>query len=400
MSGPLQDLLVIEFSDQLGQLAGKLLADMGADVVKIEPPNGSGARSVGPYAGHEPAAERSLNFWYHNTNKRSLVADLGNDASLAEVRTLCERASVIIEDRAPGTMAEFGLDYATVSAANPGVVYCSITPFGQTGPWANWKVNDLVALALGGPMMMNGYDVAQYPEAPPIHGNGDQAFNTACHFAVHGIMAAVLYRDRTGKGQHVDCAMHEALSCTVEVGMPYWLYMRQDVRRQTGRHAAANPTEKWMHTAGDGRDVLVFGVGRNNAQWNSLKKWLQAAGFGQQLDEERFNDPLARQPARGTQEAKEIMATVHAFIGESSSDDVYRGAQERGLPWGVVLAPEEAIKDPHWHDRGFYVQLPEETLEKPVLMPGAPYQFSATPWEIRRRAPHLGEHTEEIRRTL
>jgi benzylsuccinate CoA-transferase BbsE subunit len=400
VSGPHTDLVVVEFCDQLGQLAGKLLADMGADVIKIESPEGSAARTVGPFAGREADSERSLNFWYHNTNKRSFVADLDDAESVAEVRGLCDRANLVIEDRAPGMMGRFGLDYEMLMRSNPALVYCSITPFGQTGPWANWKVNDLVALALGGPMMMNGYDLGQYPEAPPIHGNGDQAFNTACHYAVHGIMAAILYRDRSGEGQYVDCAMHEALSCTVEVGMPYWLYMRRDVRRQTGRHAAAVATERWIYHAADGRDVLVFGVGRNNSQWNSLKKWLQAAGFGQHLDEERFSDPLARQPARGTPEAKEIMATVSAFIGETGSDEVYRGAQARGLPWGVVLAPEEVMEDPHWHDRSFYVQLPEETLQTPVLMPGAPYQFSATPWEIRRRAPRLGEHTEEIRASM
>lgn len=155
-----------------------------------------------------------------------------------------------------------------------------------------------------------------------------------------------------------------------------------------------------MYRAGDGRDVLVFGVGRNNNQWRSLKKWLQAAGFGHDLDDERFDDPLTRQPARGTPEAKEIMATVSAFIAESSSEDIYRGAQERGLPWGVVLTPDEAIEDPHWHDRGFYVQLPDETLPRPARMPGAPYIFSATPWELRRRAPRLGEHNEEIRAEL
>jgi benzylsuccinate CoA-transferase BbsE subunit len=172
------------------------------------------------------------------------------------------------------------------------------------------------------------------------------------------------------------------------------------VRRQTGRHAAANPSEPWIYRAGDGKDVLVFGVGRNNTQWNSLKAWLQAAGFGMQFDEERFSDPLARQPARGTPEAKEIMATLRAFIAESPSDDIYRGAQQRGLPWGVVLTPDEAIQDPHWHDRGFYVQLPEESIDRPVRMPGAPYIFSSTPWELRRRAPRLGEHTAEVLREL
>jgi benzylsuccinate CoA-transferase BbsE subunit len=386
----------VEFCDQLGQLAGKLLADMGADVIKVEPPVGSGPRRVGPHVQGRDDAESSLNFWYHNTNKRSVVLDVSDASQLSRARALCLTADIVIEDWAPGAMAALGLDYSSLASQKAGIIVCSITPFGQTGPWASWCVNDLVALALGGPMMMNGYDEADAPGAPPIHGNGDQAYNTVCHYAVHGIMAAVLYRDRTGRGQHVDCAMHESLSCTVEVGMPYWLYQRRDVRRQTGRHAAAHPSEPWIYRAGDGKDVLVFGVGRNNTQWNSLKAWLQAAGFGRQFDEERFSDPLARQPARGTPEAKEIMATLRAFIAESASDDIYRGAQERGLPWGVVLTPDEAIEDPHWHDRGFYVQLPEESVDRPVRMPGAPYIFSATPWELRRRAPRLGEHTAEV----
>jgi benzylsuccinate CoA-transferase BbsE subunit len=396
VTGPLADLRVVEFCDQLGQLAGKLLADMGADVVKVETPQGSSSRRVGPFAGGRDDREGSLNFWYYNTNKRSVVLDLDDRHQREQARALCLGADIVLEDRAPGQMAALGLDYQSLAAENLRLVMCSITPFGQTGPWANWRVNDLVALALGGPMMMNGYDESDAPGAPPIHGNGDQAYNTACHYAVHGIMAAILYRDRSGKGQHIDCAMHEALSCTVEVGMPYWLYMRRDVRRQTGRHAAAVATEPWIYGAGDGKDVLVFGVGRNNTQWNSLKKWLQAAGFGMQFDEERFSDPLARQPARGTAEAKEIMSTLRAFIAESDSDDIYRGAQERGLPWGVVLTPDESIQDPHWHDRGFYVQLPEESVDRPVRMPGAPYIFSATPWELRRRAPGLGEHTAEV----
>lgn len=396
MTGPLADLRVVEFCDEPGQLAGKLLADMGADVVKVEAPSGSSARRVGPFAGGVDAPEASLNHWFHNTNKRSVVLDLDDAAQREQARALCLGANVVIEDRAPGQMASYGLGFDELAAENPGLVMCSITPFGQTGPWAQWKANDLVALALGGPMMMNGYDEADAPGAPPIHGNGDQAYNTACHYAMHGIMAAILYRDRTGKGQYIDCSMHEALSCTVEVGMPYWLYQRRDVRRQTGRHAAAHPTEPWIYRAGDGKDVLVFGVGRNNAQWNAMKQWLQSKGFGMEFDDERFADPLARQPARGTPEAKEIMATVKAFIAESGSDEVYRGAQERGLPWGVVLTPDEAIQDPHWHDRGFYVRLPEEGIERPVRMPGAPYIFSATPWELRRRAPCLGEHTAEV----
>ncbi len=144
-------------------------------------------------------------------------------------------------------MDAFDLSYGSLSASNARLIHCAITPFGQNGPWANYASSDLVALALGGPMMMNGYNTEDVPGAPPIRGHGDQGYNTACHYAVQGILAALLFRDRTGEGQYVDASMHEALSSTTEVGLPYWFYKRQDVIRQTGRHAAAARTDEWLH---------------------------------------------------------------------------------------------------------------------------------------------------------
>ena len=139
---------------------------------------------------------------------------------------------------APGRAATLGLDYATLAPANPALIHCALTPFGQDGPWADYRVTDLVALAAGGPMNMNGYDPADAPGAPPIHGKGDQAYNTAAHYAAMGILTALVGRDASGAGQYVDCSMHEALSSTTEVGLPHWLYTKTNIIRQTGRHAA------------------------------------------------------------------------------------------------------------------------------------------------------------------
>lgn len=396
MSGPLAGVRVIELCDELGQYAGKLLADMGADVIKVEPPSGSTARAVGPFVKDRPGPNRSLNFWYHNTNKRSVILDLDTGSGRDALTRLGAAADVLLEDRAPGTLAALGLDYSNLASQNPGLIYCSLTPFGQTGPWAGLKSTDFVGLALGGPMMMNGYDSTDAPGAPPIRGHGDQGYNTACHFAVQGILAALLYRDRTGEGQYIDSSMHEALSGTVEVGMPYYLYRREDVRRQTARHAAAVRTEPWLWPAKGGRDIIIFGIGRDNASWKKLTEWFQAEGFGLQFSEPRFDDPIARQPARGGPEAAEIMAEVGRFIAAHDPDEVYRGGQERRQAWGTVRAPDETIADPHWHDRGFFAATTGEGREEPALMPGAPYLFSTTPWELRRPAPRLGEHTEEV----
>ncbi len=396
MSGPLEGLRVVEYTGQLGQLAGKLLADMGADVIKVEPPAGSEARAVGPFVDDVPGPNRSLNFWYHNTNKRSVVADLATDEGARTWRALAGKADIVIEDCTPGELDRAGLGQADLGSRNPALIWCSITPFGQDGPWANYQATDMVGLALGGPMKMNGYDSEDAPGAPPIRGLGDQGYNTACHYAVQGILAALLYRDRTGLGQHIDASMHEACSSTTEVGLPYWFTRQTNVFRQTGRHAAAQRTEPWLHLANDGLYTLIFGIGRDNATWSKIKRWFQESGFGMQLDEPRFDDPAARQPGRGSPEAAEVMQELSAFIAAHTADEVYRGGQDRRQSWGVVRAPSEALDDPHWQDRGFWAETSGEGRDTPVRMPGAPYLFSATPWELRRRAPKLGEHTAEV----
>lgn len=393
MSGPLTGLRVVELCDELGQLAGKLLADMGADVVKVEPPEGSSGRRVGPFVRDVPGPDRSLNFWYYNTNKRSVVLDIeGGEAGRQAARALAGGADILIEDRAPGWMRAAGLDPVVLLREHPALIVCSITPFGQDGPWALYKSSDLVALAAGGPMGMNGYSPEDAEGAPPIHGKGDQAYNTACHFAAMGILAALLHRDATGEGQRIDCSMHEALNTTTEVGLPHWIYRGRNIIRQTGRHAALHRTEPWLKRAKDGKQVLVFGVGR----WEELKGWMQAHGYGLQLDEARFDDPLARQAGRGTPEAAEIYAELDRFIGAHDAEFIYRGAQAIGLPWGPVLAPHETLADDHWRDRRFFVTTEGEGVDGAVEMPGAPYIFSATPWELRRPAPRLGEHTDEV----
>ena len=397
MSGPLADLRVIEICDELGQYAGKLLADMGADVVKLEPPEGSQARRVGPFVNDEPGPDRSLNFWYHNTNKRSVTLDLeGSEGDRERARALIARADVFLEALTPGRPAALGLDYDALAAANPRLIHCALTPFGQDGPWARYRVSDMVALAAGGPMNMNGYDPGDAPGAPPIHGKGDQAFNTAAHFAVMGVLTALVARDAGGRGQYIDCSMHEALSSATEVGLPHWFYAKTNIIRQTGRHAAVIRTEPWIHRARDGRDVLVYNVGRSNESWTKLKRWMQAHGFGAQFDEERFDDPANRMAARGAAEAKEIFAEIARFIATLEAEEAYRGAQACGLPWGVVRSPDEALDDPHLRDRGHFVPVTGEGLAGEALMPGAPYAFGATPWELRRPAPRLGEHTAEV----
>jgi crotonobetainyl-CoA:carnitine CoA-transferase CaiB-like acyl-CoA transferase len=397
LMGAVADLRVVELCDELGQYAGKLLADMGADVIKVEPPAGSSVRHTGPFAGDTPDVNGSLGFWYYNTNKRSAVLDLEGRAEDREAfLRLVATAGIVIEAFPPGHLDRLGLGYEQLQAVRPDLIMCSITPFGQSGPWVEYQSSDMVALALGGQMNMNGYDPEDAPDAPPMYPHADHGYNTAAHYAVMGILAAVLHRDATGEGQYIDCSMHEALAGTTELGMPYWLYGGRNVIRQTGRHASAARTERWVYRARDGRDVLIFGVGRDNTSWTRVKRWFQEHGLGAEFDDERFDSPQARQPGRGSPEAKTIMETVKQFIATNDAEYVYRGGQERDQAWGVVRSPEETVADPHWHDRSFFVTLPSPDLEQSWVMPGAPYLFSETPWALRRPAPKLGEHTREV----
>ena len=137
-------------------------------------------------------------------------------------------------------------------------------------------------------------------------------------------------------------------------------------------------------------------MGRDNTSWRQIKTWFQSEGFGQFFDEERFDSPQARQPGRGGKEAAEIYAEVGRFIAAHDADYVYRGGQERDQSWGVVRSPDETLDDQHFHDRAFFVETSGEGADSPGLIPGAPYMFSATPWELRRPAPKLGEHTVEV----
>ena len=401
MSGPVENLKVIELCGPLGEYASKLLADMGAEVIKIELPPGSPSRGIGPFVDDIPGLDRSLNFWYHNTNKKSVVLDYvknGEDKSL--LIDLIQQADVVIEDQSPDKLNSLGLNYKRFSGGNNGLVWCAITPYGQDGPWAHYDASDLTALAGGGPMAMNGYSPEDVLDAPPIHGKGDLAYKTACHYAVIGILIALRHRLQTGVGQLIDCSMHEALSSTTEVGLPYWLYTGKNILRQTSRHASVRRSDPWQFPTADGRYILVFGTGRSAESWKAFKKWLQKYGFGLQFDDPRFDDPLSRQAGRGTTESKEINRELANFIASRSAEEVYRGAQERRLPWGTVREPHEILEDRHFRDRGHIAMGAVDEKGRNFEMPGFPYQFSTTPWSLKLPPPKLGEHTAEVIREL
>jgi benzylsuccinate CoA-transferase BbsE subunit len=394
--GPLTGLRVLELSHPRTGFAGKLLADMGADVLLVEPPDGSALRRVGPFADDIPDANRSLPFWYDNTSKRGVTANLDHAEGRALIRHLIDRADVVIEAQPPGRLDALGLGYAACAEEHPELVWCAITPFGQTGPYRDLLMTDLTSMAFSGIMASCGYDDA--PGTPPIRPHGDHSLHMAGVYTAVGVMVALLARGENGAGQYIDLSIHEACAGTVEGAFPNWEYFHRPVIRQTGRHSAAVPTPPWQVRCTDGVDLNMIGSGlpRNPRTWKPLVAWMETHGLADDLTDPKYDTVMTENPYSRGELFGHIAAVIARFVGGITSEEAYRGGQGLHLPYGPVRSPDENLDDPHWRDRGFFVEVEHPELGRTVTYPGLPYLFEGTPGRLRRRAPLLGEHTVEV----
>src|SRR5262247_169843 len=289
LPGPLHGLRVLELADEKGQFCGKLLADLGADVVKIEPLGGEATRRVGPFLDDVPHQDRSLSFWYYNTSKRGVTLNLDVAEGRQLFRRLAATADVIMETFPPGHLTSLDLSYQTLSAQNPGLIMCSLTPFGQTGPWRAYLSSDLLHMAAGGEMASSGYDEADVPNAPPIAPGGGNAWHMGCHYAYMAIMAALVYRTVSGRGQYIDISIHEACALTTEAAIANYVYRGETLVRQTGRHHSPGPAPRTQFRAKDGRYVTALVSGRLNPGYmKELAAFLGVYGMAADLADPKY----------------------------------------------------------------------------------------------------------------
>jgi benzylsuccinate CoA-transferase BbsE subunit len=393
MTGPLAGLRVLELADEKGQFCGKLLGDLGADVVKIEPPGGERCRYVGPFLDDIPNPDRSLSFWYYNTSKRGITLDLNTTDGRGLFRRLATTADVVLETFRPRFLTSVGLDYESLSTANPGLILCSLTPFGQTGPWRDYLTNDLLHMAAGGEMASCGYDEVDVPNAPPIAPGGGNAWHMGCHFAYIAIMAALVYRTVAGQGQHIDVSIHEACALTTEAAIANYVYRGEVLRRQTGRHHAAGTTPRTQFRAKDGVYVTALISGGLNARnVRNLTELMDSYGMAGDLKDPKYQDPSVI-AANASHIIDELLA---GFIASLPAEEVYHAGQERGFTWGAVRAPEALLEDGHLHDRRFWKQVEHPELGRCFVYPGEAAIYNGSPWEMSRRAPLIGEHNVEV----
>ena len=391
--GPLAGLRILELADEKGQFCGKLFADLGADVVKIEPPGGEPCRHVGPFMDDIPHPDRSLSFWYYNTSKRGITLDLATEDGAALFRRLAAGADIVLETFRPGYLASLGLDFRSLSADNPTLIMCSLTPFGQTGPWRDYTSSDLLHMAAGGEMASCGYDEADVPNAPPIAPGGGNAWHMGSHYAYMAIMAALVYRTMSGQGQYIDTSIHEACALTTESAIANYIYRGETLRRQTGRHHAPAPTPRTQFRARDGIYVTALVGGRLTPKYvKDLAALLGSYGMAGDLDEAKYQDQAVID-AHTTHIIDDLIAN---FIASLPAEEIYHAAQNRGFTWAAVRAPEDLPGDAHLNDRGFWKQVEHPELGRSFVYPGEAAIYNGTPWRISRRAPLIGEHNAEI----
>ena len=391
--GPLHGLRVLELSDEKGQFCGKLMADLGADLIKIEPPGGQATRYVGPFMDDKPHPERSLSFWHYNTSKRAITLNLETADGDRLFRQLAKTADIILETFPPGYLPALGLGYKELSADNPRLIMCSLTPFGQTGPWRDYLTCDIAHMAGGGQMASSGYDPEDVDDAPPIAPGGGNAWHIGGHYAYMGILAALYWRDMSGEGQYMDASIHEACALTTEGAIAIYLSTREVVRRHTGRHASPDNSVKIQLPTQDGGWVNVTrsGSALNPVRLRRLAEWMDQYGLAQDLMDEKYND-LATVQA-DAQHTTDVLAD---FFLNMPQEDIYRGGQELDFPWGAIRSMDEIMGDPHLEDRGFFVEVEHPELGKTFTYPGAAAIYNGSPWRISRRPPLIGEHNVEI----
>ncbi|MGH3660597.1 MAG: CaiB/BaiF CoA transferase family protein [Micromonosporaceae bacterium] len=389
----LDGLRVLDLSGHMGNYCGKLFAELGADVILVEPPHGSPLRREPPFADDVEGPERSLPFLYNNTSKRSVCLDLEQASDRETLRRLAGVAGLIIETDKPGAMAARGLGYQELSAHNPGLVMTSITPFGQTGPYAHYQASDLVCLALGGLLSLGGY-----ADGPPVQAAQQQAYAAGNLYGAVASMLALTSADATGQGQHVDVSVQECVVMAMENAAQFQDLEGRTRRRTGGQQMRAG---SGVFSCADGHVYMLAGGIGGNRFWANLVKWLTSEGVAQA---DRLRGPVwADRGYLESEPAHQLFAEIFLpFSAGQSKADLYRDAQRWRVPLCPVNSPGDILQHRQLRDRGYFVEtagLPG-TPGDAVLMPGAPYRLSETPWRLRSRAPRLGEHTDEVLREL
>jgi len=386
---------VLDLTNQRGLLCGQILADLGADVVQVEPPGGSPARGLGPFAGDVPHSERSLFWCAYARNKRAITLDLGRADGQALFRRLVRTADFVIESERPGTFAAWGLDHAALAAVNPRLVTVSITPFGQDGPKASFAESDLVLLAAGGPLVLQGDD-----DRAPVRLPVPQAYLHAAAEAAVAALVAHHERERSGRGQHVDVSAQQAVALATQSYILCDALGAPEVRRTAGGLKHGRLTLRLLFPARDGFVAITFLFGSAIGPFSRrLMHWIHEEGGCDRATRDKDWIAYAQLLVSGREPIEEferVKALIAAFTGSRTKAELLAAAVERDLLIAPVATIDEVVASPQLAARDYWRTVHHPALARDARHPGPFAIFGSAPLEYRRPAPRVGEHNREL----
>lgn len=373
--GALAGRRVLDLAAESGAYCGKLLADLGAEVVKIEPLDGDPSRST---ADGDP----SLRFLYWNSGKRGVVLDLDAAAGRDDLLALAAGADLVVETFRPGALDSRGLGYAALRAANPRIVLTSVTGFGQSGPHRDFASSDLIASAMGGALYVTGES-----DDPPTSLAGSHAWVMASTCAAASSLIALRHAERSGRGQHVDISTQEVVAAVCHIaGTGKWRADGIVPRRMGSGLFASIPSGAYPC-----RDGLVYLMVNRPAHWQALARWID-----EETGEAAVLDPLFEGPSANRFAHRELIDHfVAALTRRHSVGEMFEQGQRRHLSFTPVNRIADVVADPHLAARGFFVEV-EQAPGVAIRMPGPPYRMRATPARVAGPAPRPGQHQSDV----
>jgi crotonobetainyl-CoA:carnitine CoA-transferase CaiB-like acyl-CoA transferase len=380
-SGPLMGLRVLDFTGRQGGYCGLLLANLGAEVVLIEPRGGDPMRREGPFKGDVPHEDGSLCFAAYHTNKRGIVLDLEAEADRETARSLARNADVVVEDKPVGYLDRIGLGYAAISARNPAVVMTSISGFGQSGPYRDFKTSSIVAFAMGGLMNLCGH-----PGRAPLMGPCDVAYHLGSVHAAFGTLLALFNRRGTGRGDHVDVSLQDVLVSDPFLRIITRYSVTGEVPERTGHSQTTTVAETYKCRDGFTR-IFV----NQPDHWRRFVEWL---GNPQELMDPQLENVPKRMLLRPL-----IDRLVEARTIDYDTVTFFEEFQSKRLAASPINSAGAFLGDKQTQHRGYVVEVEDSFLGLHKFS-GDPYKFSETPWSIDRGAPRAGEHQHEVARLL
>jgi crotonobetainyl-CoA:carnitine CoA-transferase CaiB-like acyl-CoA transferase len=385
----------LDLTDEKGLLCGKLLSDMGVDVIKVENPGGAPARNIPPFYHDIRDPEKSLYWFAYNTNKRSITLDLETIQGQDLFKKLVGRSDFVIESFTPGYMARLGLDYGELIKINPRIIMTSITPFGQKGPYSGFRASDIVIQALGVLLSQQGD-----PDRAPLRTSVPQAYMHAGADAAEATMIAHYYRGVTGEGQYVDVsAMESALWCALR-SLPFWDALRTYAKRTGSLLVASGRQTKSIFECKDGYVSFHIQASLVGARTNQgLTDWMDREGMAPQFMRDR--DWKNWSWAETTQtELDSLVKAISLFFKAHTAQELQDEATKRGLMLNKICDSADTVSSEQLAARDFWIKLKHDELNDTIIFPGAFAKFSLTPIKDWRRAPLIAEHNNDILKEL